>query len=239
MGIDWNSDTFFSRAFRVWHVLEIGRLTVSYLEHDCFRLEADGKVLYTDPFRIRVQTKKADFVTISHDHYDHLNEEDLAKVLKPETIIIASLCCQGKLERKGKEVHYLRAGETFSEGGIIVSAVPAYNINKFRSPGHVFHEKGYNGAGFVIEMGGARVYHAGDTDFIQEMKALGKIDLALLPVSGTFVMTPEEAIEAAALISPSVAVPMHWGGIIGSHQDAMKFVDGVSSRGKAQLLEKE
>jgi L-ascorbate metabolism protein UlaG (beta-lactamase superfamily) len=88
-------------------------------------------------------------------------------------------------------------------------------------------------------MGGARVYHAGDTDLIEEMKALGKIDLALLPVSGTYVMTPEEAIEAAARISPAMAVPMHWGGIIGSHEDAMKFVKGVSTRGKAQLLEKE
>jgi L-ascorbate metabolism protein UlaG (beta-lactamase superfamily) len=220
-------------------MLKVGALTVSYLEHDCFRLEAGGTVLYTDPFRIRKQEKKADFVTISHDHYDHMSEEDLSKVLKPSTMIVASFGCLGKLDREGRAVHYLKPGEVCRSAGIVIEAVPAYNTSKYRSPGHVFHEKSSNFAGFVIEMGGARVYHAGDTDLIEEMEALGKVDVALLPVSGTFVMTAEEAIEAARKISPGVAVPMHWGSIVGGRNDAEKFVRGFSTSGKAQLLEKE
>ncbi|HVP22629.1 MAG TPA: MBL fold metallo-hydrolase [Conexivisphaerales archaeon] len=219
--------------------MKIGDLSVEYLQHDCFRLEAGGTVLYTDPFHIKEQERKADYITISHDHFDHLSPQDLEKVLKPSTVIIASLCCRGKLEGLGREVHFLAPGETYRGGPVSVTAVAAYNTNKFRSPGHVFHEKSYNGAGFIIDLGGARIYHAGDTDFIEEMGSLGKVDVALLPVSGTYVMTADEAIGAARKISPAFAVPMHWGDIVGGRSEAEKFVRGVSTFGHAQLLEKE
>jgi len=220
-------------------MLQLGAVTVSYLEHDCFRIEAGGKVLYTDPFKIRDQRRRADYVTVSHDHYDHLNGESLDRVLKPSTVIVASESCRGKLDGKAKVVRYLKPGETYRDEGLSITAVPAYNTNKFRSPGQAFHPRNYNGTGFIIELSGARLYHAGDTDLIKEMEGLGKIDLAFLPVSGTYVMTAEEAVEAAKKISPAVAVPMHWGAIVGSRSDAEKFVAGVSAFGRAQLLDKE
>jgi len=220
-------------------MLKLGAVTVSYLEHDCFRVEANGKVLYTDPFQIGEQRTKADFVTISHEHSDHMSKEDLRKVLKPSTVVVASESCRGKLDGVAKEVHYVSPGEAYRVGDLAFIAFPAYNTNKFRSPGHPFHPRDYNGVGFVVEMGGIRIYHAGDTDMIEEMETLGRIDLALLPVSGTYVMTADEAIEAAKRISPGLAVPMHWGAIVGEHNDAERFVHGVSAFGKAQLEEKE
>ena len=220
-------------------MLKLGAVTVSYLEHDCFRVEANGKVLYTDPFQIGEQRTKADFVTISHEHSDHMSKEDLRKVLKPSTVVVASESCRGKLDGVAKEVHYLKPGEAYRVGDLAFIAFPAYNTNKFRSPGHPFHPRDYNGVGFVVEMGGIRIYHAGDTDMIEEMETLGRIDLALLPVSGTYVMTADEAVEAARRISPALAVPMHWGAIVGGHGDAERFVRGVSAFGKAQLVEKE
>jgi L-ascorbate metabolism protein UlaG (beta-lactamase superfamily) len=220
-------------------MLKLGAVTVSYLEHDCFRVEAGGKVLYTDPFQIREQQKKADFVTISHEHSDHLSREDLGRVLKPSTVMVASESCRGKLDGIAKEVHYLKPGEAYRAGDLAFHAVPAYNTNKFRSPGRPFHPRDYNGIGFVIEVGGVRIYHAGDTDMVKEMETLGRIDLALLPVSGTYVMTADEAIEAAKRIAAGLAVPMHWGAIVGGHGDAERFVRGVSAFGKAELVEKE
>ena len=106
--------------------------------------------------------------------------------------------------------------------GIPISAVPAYNINKFRSPGQPFHPQAAGHVGFVFTVGGRRIYFAGDTDHIPEMKDI-KVDIALLPVSGTYVMTAVEAAEAAAIIQPQVAVPMHIGRSIGSMADAETF----------------
>jgi L-ascorbate metabolism protein UlaG (beta-lactamase superfamily) len=117
--------------------------------------------------------------------------------------------------------------------------VPAYNVNKFRAPGQPFHPRDYNGLGFLIEAGGVRVYHAGDTDIVEEMAALKDIDIALLPVSGTYVMTSSEAAEATRRIAPKVAVPMHWGAIVGGRVDAEKFVAAVRGFTQGQLLDKE
>ncbi len=108
-----------------------------------------------------------------------------------------------------------------------IEAHPAYNVNKFREPGHPFHPQGEKRLGFVITMDGTRVYYAGDTDFIPEMKDIA-VDIALLPVSGTYVMTPEEAAEAALAIHPKIAVPMHYAAIVGSDADATKFKNLVN-----------
>jgi L-ascorbate metabolism protein UlaG (beta-lactamase superfamily) len=220
-------------------MLRSGDVSISYLEHDCFRLEFKGKVLYTDPFKIGEQTKKADFVTISHDHMDHMSQDDLARVSKPSTVLIASSSCAAGLKGRAGRVVLLKPGESYRDEDLEISAVPAYNLNKFRAPGQPFHPRSYGGLGFVIQAGGTRVYHSGDTDFISEMGSLGRIDVALLPVSGTYVMTADEAVEAARKIAAEMAVPMHWGAIVGGRDDAERFVRAVSAFGKAQLLEKE
>jgi L-ascorbate metabolism protein UlaG (beta-lactamase superfamily) len=107
-------------------------------------------------------------------------------------------------------------------GNVQIEAVPAYNVNKFREPGKAFHPKGESRLGFVVEMDGTTVYHAADSDLIPEMQHI-KCDIALLPVSGTYVMTAEEAAQAVAAIKPKIAVPMHYGAIVGSSSDAEKF----------------
>ncbi len=201
--------------------MKLMNLEITRIAHDTFRI-AGSKVIYTDPYKV---TKKdeADIVLLSHEHFDHLSREDLQKVLMPGTTIAASpLCKDGLKGLKVKAVHFLDPGGKVTVGKVEIDAVPAYNINKFREPGHVFHPKGEKRLGFVVKMDGTTVYFAADTDFIPEMKSV-KCDIALLPVSGTYVMTAEEAAEAAAAINPKIAVPMHYGAIVGSEADAQRF----------------
>jgi len=201
--------------------MKLLNLELTRFAHDTFKIEG-SKTIYTDPFKLTGKGK-ADVVLISHEHFDHLSLEDLNRVVFPGTVIVASpLSKEGLKGVKVKETRFLEPGAKCTLDGVEIEAVPAYNLNKFREPGKVFHPKGEKRLGFVITMDGTRVYFAGDTDFIPEM---GKIacDIALLPVSGTYVMTAEEAAEAARALNPKVAVPMHYGAIVGSDADAARF----------------
>lgn len=201
--------------------MKILNLDIQHIAHDTFRI-AGSKVVYIDPFKVRNQDK-ADVILVTHDHPDHLSPDDLAKVCTSETQVVASpLCKDGVKNLKAKQTTFLEPGKKTSVAGIEIEAVPAYNLNKFREPGQPFHSKEKPGLGFVVQMDGTRVYHAGDSDFIPEMRSI-KCDVALLPVSGTYVMTAEEAAEAAAAIKPRIAIPMHYGAIVGSEADAAKF----------------
>jgi L-ascorbate metabolism protein UlaG (beta-lactamase superfamily) len=196
-------------------------LDFTRIAHDTFRI-AGSKVVYTDPYKVERQDK-ADVVLITHDHFDHLSLEDLQKVCTPKTVIVASAPCRDGLKGlKVAKTHFLAPGEKGSVDGVEIEAVPAYNVNKFRAPDQVFHPKADAHVGFVFRMDGTRVYFAGDTDFIPEMKSI-RCDVALLPVSGTYVMTAEEAAEAAAALQPKIAVPMHYAAIVGSDADAKKL----------------
>jgi len=201
--------------------MKLLNLEFTRIAHDTFRIKG-SKVIYTDPYKVS-KNDEADIVLLSHEHFDHLSLDDLKKVIMPGTTIVASPMCRDGLKGvKVKETHFLDPGGKLSVGKVEVEAVPAYNLNKFREPGQVFHPKNEKRVGFVVQMDGTRVYFAADTDFIPEMKAI-KCDIALLPVSGTYVMTAEEAAEAAAAINPKIAVPMHYGAIVGSEADAKKF----------------
>ena len=201
--------------------MKILNLDIERIAHDTFRI-AGSRRIYIDPFKI-AKGDDADIVLISHEHFDHLSMEDLNKVCTPATTIVASSNCRKGLEDvKVKEKRFLDPGGKTKIGDVEIESVAAYNLNKFREPGHVFHPKEYGGVGFVIKMDGTTVYHAGDTDHIPEMKSI-QCDIALLPVSGTYVMTAEEAAEAAATINPKIAVPMHYGAIVGGKEDAKKF----------------
>jgi len=205
--------------------MKLLNLDFTRVAHDTFRI-AGSKVIYTDPFKV-TRNDEADIVLLSHEHFDHLSLDDLKKVCFPGTSVVASTVCKDELTKalkalRVKEAHYIDSSGKHVVGKVQVEAVPAYNVNKFREPGQPFHPKGHGGVGFVIKMDGTSVYYAGDTDFIPEMKSI-KCDIALLPVSGTYVMTAEEAVEAAAAINPKIAVPMHYGAIVGSDADARKF----------------
>jgi L-ascorbate metabolism protein UlaG (beta-lactamase superfamily) len=206
--------------------MKLLNLDFTRIAHDAFRI-AGSKVIYTDPFKV-TKRDDADIVVISHEHFDHLSLEDLEKVIQPGTTIVASpLCKEGLQKIKVKEMRFLDPGGKLTvgtprTGQVEVEAIAAYNINKFREPGKAFHPQGEKRLGFLIRMDGTTFYHSGDSDLTPEMKAV-RCDIALLPVSGTYVMTPEEAAEAAAAINPKIAVPMHYGAIVGSDEDAKKF----------------
>jgi L-ascorbate metabolism protein UlaG (beta-lactamase superfamily) len=207
--------------------MKLLNLDFTRIAHDTFRV-AGSKVIYTDPFKV-AKEDQADIVLLSHEHFDHLSLDDLNKVCTPETTIVAStLCKEGLVKVKAKEKHFVEPGMKQSVGQVAIEAVPAYNVNKFREPGKPFHPKELKGVGFVFEMDGTRVYYAGDTDFIPEMKSV-QCDIAMLPVSGTYVMTVEEAAKAAQTINPKIAVPMHYAAIVGTDDDAKKFKALVTS----------
>src|SRR5947199_9805469 len=195
---------------------------LSSLAHDSFRIK-NGKSMIIDPFNLRSTPEHADILLISHEHFDHLSLDNIKKVVTENTTIVTIPAVKKELSSlKVKEVKAAKPGDKLKIGDISIELVPAYNLNKFREPGKVFHPKEDGKAGFIIGIRGVRVYHAGDTDAIPEMKGL-KPDVALLPVSGTYVMTPEEAAQAAKMVEPKLAIPMHYGVIVGSEQDAQKF----------------
>jgi len=203
-------------------LFEYQGVKISWLGHDSFRI-TNGKVVMIDPFKIRPIPEKADILLISHEHFDHLSLDDIKKVSSDKTTIITIPACKKELSSlKVKEVKAVKPGDKVALGDITVEAVPAYNLNKFREPGKPFHPKEDGKVGFILSTKGVRIYHAGDTDPIPEMKSF-KTDIALLPVSGTYVMTPEEAAEAARMIKPKLAIPMHYGTIVGSENDAERF----------------
>lgn len=187
------------------------------LGHDSFVLEGPS-VIYIDPWKLGGDLPRADLVLVTHDHFDHCSPEDVARISKAETVVIANPAAAKKLA--GARV--MQPGESLTVGDVQVTAVPAYNTNKFRSPGQPFHPKDALGNGYVIEVGGETLYHAGDTDHIPEMSQLD-VTVALLPVSGTYVMTAAEAGEAARDIRAEVFVPMHYGDIVGGDADVVLF----------------
>ena len=197
-------------------------LKISWLGHDSFKIR-NGKTVIIDPFKIRPTTDKADILLISHEHFDHFSLDDIKKVVNEGTTIVTIPAVKKELTSlKVKEVRAVKPGDKLKLGEVSIEVVPAYNLNKFREPGKVFHPKEDGKAGFIIGIKGVRVYHAGDTDIIPEMKGL-KPDVALLPVSGTYVMTAEEAAQAVKMVEPKLAIPMHYGAIVGTEQDAQKF----------------
>jgi L-ascorbate metabolism protein UlaG (beta-lactamase superfamily) len=209
---------------------------LSWLGHDGFRIQ-NGKVVYIDPFKIEAGGPKADIVLISHEHFDHCSVEDLNKIVTPATVIVAHSQSKNELSKlKVKEIKIVKPGDKINVGDVAIEAVPAYNVNKFREPGKVFHPKEDGKVGYVVTVNGLRIYHAGDTDHIPEMKNI-RTDIALLPVSGTYVMTAREAAEAAGSINPKIVIPMHYGAIVGSSEDAEIFKKLVKC--EVRLLEKE
>jgi L-ascorbate metabolism protein UlaG (beta-lactamase superfamily) len=206
--------------------MKLLNLDITRVAHDCFRI-AGTKVVYTDPFKV-TKNDEAHVVTISHEHFDHMSIEDLKKVIHPGTTIVASPLCKDALSNiKARDKRFLdpiakMTIGTPKTGEVIIETLAAYNINKFREPGKAFHPQEEKRLGFIIRMDGTAVYFAGDSDLTPEMRAV-KCDIALLPVSGTYVMTAEEAAEAAAAINPKIAVPMHYGAIVGTEDDAKRF----------------
>ena len=209
-------------------------VNVHWLGHDSVVL-AGSKTVIIDPFKAQGNFK-ADVLLISHEHFDHLSEDDIKRFSGPTTTIVAPKICEEGLKKFPNEKKWIAPGARLDVKGVTLETIPAYNTNKFREPGKVFHPKGDGKLGFVLTVKGVRIYHTGDSDHIPEMRGI-RPDVALVPVSGTYVMTSHEAAESVASIDPKVVIPMHYGAIVGDRKDAEAFQKLVKC--EVKILEKE
>ncbi len=187
---------------------------IYWLGHDSFRLKGE-KVVYIDPWKLSPDAEKADVVLVTHEHRDHLSKDDIERISKADTVVVGPPSVAQQL---GSKTVTAKPGDELNIAGVSVQVVPAYNVNKR------FHPKSAGHVGYIVTLNGKRVYHTGDTDEIPEMAQI-KCDIALLPVSGTYVMTAAEAAQAANTIKPSLAIPMHYGDptVVGTRADAEEF----------------
>ena len=190
---------------------------ITWLGHDGFLIKGDGKTIAIDPFQVK-DSEPADIILVTHEHYDHCSPEDIQKLQKASTVIVTEASSAAKLSG---DVRVVQPGDKLTVEGIQIEVVPSYNTNKS------FHPKQNGWLGFIVTVEGVRLYHAGDTDLIPEMVSFD-VDVALLPVSGTYVMTAEEAVEAAKMIKPKLAIPMHYDAIVGSSDDAQRFCNALA-----------
>jgi L-ascorbate metabolism protein UlaG (beta-lactamase superfamily) len=194
---------------------------IHWLGHDSFRLDGTATV-YIDPWKLPAGPPPAGLVLVTHDHFDHLSLPDIDAIAGPDTVVVGPASVTGQV--RGLETVTVAPGDTANVAGVELLAVHAYNLDKFRAPGQPYHPRESGGVGYVVALDGVRYYHAGDTDVVPEMADV-RCDVAFLPVGGKFTMTWEEAAEACDLIGPAVAVPMHYGEIIGDIRDAERFRD--------------
>ncbi|MGI5916666.1 MAG: MBL fold metallo-hydrolase [Anaerolineae bacterium] len=186
---------------------------IQWLGHASFRITGDDTVIYLDPWKLKGKPPTADLILVSHDHHDHLSPEDIARITGENTVIVCPAVCADQVSG---DVCIVAAGDSLQVGNIAIEVVPAYNTNKPNHPKEAGH------VGYVVTVEGRRIYHAGDTDLIPEMDDI-RCDVALLPMGGRYTMDATEAAEALARLRPQVAVPMHWGGIVGTVDDVEVF----------------
>src|SRR5215212_4266472 len=197
--------------------------SVEWLGHSGFRVRAARTTIYIDPYRVAADAAPADLILVTHGHYDHFSPRDIEAIWHKDTWLIAPAAVA---EQVGGRVLSIAPGEVIDPEfahGVSVRAVAAYNTSKRDADGKVFHPREAGWVGYELNVRGERLYHSGDTDVIPEMDAVTGVDVALLPVSGIYVMTANEAAEAARRIQPRVAVPMHWGENLGTREDALAF----------------
>ena len=206
---------------------------IEVLCHSSIRINKE-KVIYIDPFKIDKNYNDADIIFITHDHYDHYSEEDIDKVKKEDTIIVAPEELLTKLLRKGFRQDYIITVDSDEEDmveGIKFEIIPAYNTNK------QFHPKENGWVGYIVEIRGIRYYIAGDTDITEENKKV-KCDVAFVPAGGTYTMDFKEAAELINEIKPKIAVPIHYGSVVGTKQDAEDFKRLLHPEIKCEILMK-
>ena len=196
---------------------------VQHFRQSTIRIQAN-KVIYFDPFQVAGEAHDADLVMITHTHGDHFSIPDLKKVINPQTILVITADAVAKAKEAGisKIVEVVPSHE-YEVAGVKFKTVPAYNTNK------QFHPKENKWVGYILYQNKISYYIAGDTDLIPEMKDI-KVDVAFLPVGGTYTMTADEAAQAANLIKPKVAVPIHFGDVVGTLDDAKKFISRLDPK---------
>ena len=206
---------------------------VEVLKHSSIKINKE-KVIYIDPFKVGKAYNDADLIFITHNHYDHYSEEDIDKVKKESTYYIVPKDLQDNLINRGikqEKIILVKPNEIYTIDGIKFSTVPAYNINKN------FHPKENNWVGYIIEIKENSYYIAGDTDLNQDNIKV-KCDVAFVPIGGTYTMDYKEAAELANQIKPKVVIPIHYGSIVGTKQDAINFINLLDKQIDGKILMK-
>ena len=207
---------------------------IEVLYHSSIRINKE-KTIYIDPFKIDRNYNDADIVFITHDHYDHYSEEDIDKVINENTTIIIPEELLTKLLRKGinkNAIITVEPNKNYMVQGIKFETISAYNTNK------TFHPKKNGWVGYIIIINGIRYYIAGDTDITEENKQV-KCDVAFVPVGGTYTMDFKEAASLINEIKPKIAIPIHYGSIVGTEQDAIDFIRLLHPEIKGIILMKK
>ena len=220
--------------------MNIGGIELKWLGHSGFLIK-NHRVIYIDPYNVKPDLEKADIILITHSHYDHCSIADIRSLVKKGTKIVLTADSQSKITRLDLpiDIQIVEPNQELNFGELKISTFPSYNLDK------QYHQKDEGWVGYVIKINDVIIYHAGDTDFIPEMQKLtghkqqDKQFIALLPIGGKMTMNVEEAAEAAKLIKPSLAIPMHYGTIGGEIGDAEEFVMLCKKEGiNAMILEK-
>ena len=217
-------------------MFEYNDIGIVWTGHAGFKITYESKKIYIDPYKLSKEHENvsdADIVLITHNHFDHLSIEDLKNIVNETTVIVSAQECLSQLKSLSvKESIGVDPRNSVKVNDLKIETVPAYNVNK------EFHPKNDKKIGFIVEFGNDRLYHIGDSDIIPEMKDTNST-IALVPVSGTYVMTAEEASKAInELINPKIAIPMHYGTIVGNKEDAIRFSELVTVC-KTEILESE
>ena len=204
---------------------------IEVLYHSSIRIKKE-KTIYIDPFKIDRNYNDADIIFITHDYYDHYSEEDIDKVINENAVIVIPEELLTKVLKKGinkNAIITVEPNQKYMVQGIKFETVPAYNTNK------IFHPKENGWVGYVIEINGIKYYIAGDTDITEENKKV-KCDVAFVPVGGTYTMDFKEAAQLVNQIQPKVAVPIHYGSVVGTKQDAEEFIKLLHTNVKGVIL---
>ena len=202
--------------------------------HSSIKISEGGKAFYFDPFKISKKTSDADYIFITHDHYDHLDPDSIKNVMNEKTLFICPCGIGEKIindcrVNADKVVELKPFDKKELEKSIIIEALPAYNINKN------FHKREFNWLSYVLSAGEKRFYVAGDTDITEEAKNV-KCDVALVPIGGTYTMDYKEAAELVNVIRPKAAIPTHYGSVVGDVSFGEKFKHLVNSSVDVKII---
>ncbi len=204
---------------------------IEVFTQNSIRIKKDERTIYVDPFQMKAEAHDADYILITHDHYDHFSPEDIGKVANNETVLLVPEKMEGKAQEASglvKCIVTVKPDVCREVEGLEIETVPAYNTLK------PFHPKSAGWVGYILQIGGKRIYIAGDTDATEEAKAV-QCNIALIPIGGTYTMAAKEAAELVDSIQPDVVIPTHYGSIVGKPSDGEKFAEYVKGRTRVEF----